>query len=145
MKISSRGRYGLRLMIELAARYGSGPTLVDLLAKKEEISANYIHVLMGSLKSAGLVRSVRGPNGGYALSRPPSTITAFDVISVMEGKTIAADCVVNPDFCARAKHCPTRPLWCEVADGIVSSLKGVTLAKLAEKNTPIDMQTAYSI
>jgi Rrf2 family protein len=90
MKVSTRGRYGLRVMIELAAQYGNGPVLVDGIAKNQEISGKYIHVIVSGLRSAGLVRSVRGPNGGYELTRSPSRITALDVISALEGKSAPA-------------------------------------------------------
>jgi Rrf2 family protein len=131
MKISTKGRYGLRVMVELAARFGRGPVLVEDIAKSQGISSKYIHVLVAGLKSAGLVRAVRGPNGGYQLTRSPANITAQDVISALEGKSAPVPCVADSSFCPRADRCAARDVWCEVAAAVDGVLANITLEQLA--------------
>lgn len=132
MRMSTKGRYGLRIMLELAIRYGHGPVAVETIAESQGISANYIHLLTGSLKSAKLLRSVRGPKGGYELSSPPSTITALDVLTAAEGGALV-ECVGLPSICDASDVCVTRELWCEVSSAMESALEGRTLEQLAAR------------
>jgi Rrf2 family protein len=132
MKMSTKGRYGLRAMVSLAGHYGDGPVPVDTIAEEQDLSPSYAHVLLGSLKSARLVRSVRGPNGGYELTRKPTEITAYDVVTVLEGETKLVECVGHPGDCDRSSACATRSLWCQVAASVNDVLKSTTLATLAE-------------
>ena len=133
MKMSTKGRYGLRVMIELAARYGHGPVLVETIATSQGISGKYIHVLVSGLRAAGLVRTVRGPSGGYELARKPSTVSAFDVISALEGRNAPVNCVLEASCCSRATRCAARDLWCEIAAAVDGVLSGVTLDRLAAR------------
>jgi len=130
MQVSSKGRYGLRVMIELASQFGNGPVLVDEIAKKQEISGKYIHVIVSGLKSAGLVRSVRGPNGGYELTRAPSRITALDVISALEGKSAPAKCVLDSSSCSRSGNCASRDVWCQIASLVDVALSALSLEQI---------------
>jgi Rrf2 family protein len=132
-------------MVELAIRHGSGPVLVTALAESQGISANYIHVLMGGLKTAGLVRSLRGPNGGYELTRKPEDISAFDVVSALEGDTVPVECVSDPGCCPRSAHCVTRDMWCRIAASADEILKSQTLAQLAESQCSQDHHLTYTI
>ncbi len=132
MKMSTKGRYGLRVMIELATHYGHGPMLVETISKNQGISGKYIHVLVGGLHEAGLIRTVRGPAGGYELTKKPSAITALDVIAALEGKTAPVDCVVDVAFCERATRCAAQDVWCEVAAAIDRALSSFTLDRLAK-------------
>ena len=145
MKMSTKGRYGLRLMVSLAEHYGDGPVPVGTVVQEQGITSNYIHVLMGGLRTAGLVRSTRGPNGGYELTRRPGEITAFDVVAVLEGETMPADCVAEPGTCPRAEACPTRDVWCQVAASVNDVLKGLTLETLAEKRRGLSETPNYCI
>lgn len=145
MKVSTKGRYGMRIMVELAVRYGSGPVLVTALAESQGISANYIHILMGGLKTAGLVRSLRGPNGGYELARKPEDITAQDVVLALEGETVPAECVSDPGCCPRSAHCVTRDMWCRIAASADEILKSQTLAQLAESQCRHEHDLTYTI
>lgn len=133
MRMSTKGRYGLRLMVSLATHYGDGPVGVDTVVDEQGISANYIHVLMGGLKTAGLVRSIRGPNGGYELARSPAEITAFDIVTVLEGDIMPVECVTEPSSCPRAATCPTREVWRQVSDSMDGVLKGLTVEALVQK------------
>ncbi|MFA4873911.1 MAG: Rrf2 family transcriptional regulator [bacterium] len=133
MKISTKGRYGLRAMLELAIGFGNGPVMVETIAANQGISGKYIHNLMMGLKSAGLVRAIRGPKGGYVLSRQPSRITALDVIESLEGKILLADCVANTGSCARAERCAAQDVWKDAAAAMKNVFSGVTLEELATK------------
>lgn len=134
MKMSTKGRYGLRVMIELAARHGQGPVGVDTIAKSQGISGKYIHILMGNLRTAGLARAVRGPGGGYELAKPPSSLTALDVVQALEGKSAPVDCVMDAGHCRRAERCPSRQVWCEVGAAVDRVLSRFTLARLAARH-----------
>jgi Rrf2 family protein len=133
MKVSTKGRYGLRIMVELAVRYGSGPVLVTSIARNQDLPQKYVHVLVGGLKAAGLVTAVRGPNGGLELARDPSRITPLDVVEALEGRLSAVDCTSDPDTCARAGDCVARDVWCDLARAMEASLRRRTLADLAEQ------------
>ena len=133
MKMSTKGRYGLRLMVDLAAHHGNGPLLVETIAERQGISSKYIHVLLAGLKTAGLVRATRGPHGGVQLARPPSAITALEVVEAMEGRSAPTDCVLDQHSCNRATNCVIREVWCQVADAVNGVLGGLTLADLARR------------
>ena len=146
MKMSTKGRYGLRVMIELACRYGQGPVLVDAIERNCGISGKYIHQIMLSLKYAGMVRTVRGPHGGYELVKKPSEVTALDVITILEGSVDPVECVSCPSVCGRASDCVTRDLWEEVGSAIRSVLSSVTLEALcARQALPPDQGFSFCI
>ncbi|AJS57554.1 cysteine metabolism transcriptional regulator CymR [Paenibacillus sp. IHBB 10380] len=123
MKISTKGRYGLTIMMELAARFGEGPTSLKSIAEKNQLSEHYLEQLIAPLRNAGLVKSIRGAYGGYILFREPASITAGDVIRVLEGPISPVDFTEEDD---PAK----RDLWLRIRDGIASALDSTTLADL---------------
>jgi Rrf2 family transcriptional regulator, cysteine metabolism repressor len=146
MKMSTKGRYGLRVMMELANHYGCGPTPVDTIARNQGISGKYIHILVMGLRSAGLVRTLRGPNGGYELTRAPHAITALDVVTALEGKNAPVECVVDTAFCPRTNGCAARDVWCDVAAAIDDVLAGLTLEELASRQrVSTEEQPSYYI
>jgi len=133
MKVSTKGRYGLRIMVELAVHHGSGPVAVTTIAQNQQLPGKYIHVLVGGLKAAGLITAVRGPNGGLELAREPRSITPLDVVEALEGRLSGADCTLDPAACGRAAECVTRDVWAELARAMEVSLRSHTLADLAER------------
>ena len=133
MKVSTKGRYGLRIMVELAAQHGSGPTQVATIAQNQELPAKYIHVLVGGLKAAGLVTAVRGPNGGLELAREPARITALDVVEALEGRLSAVEGALDPALGGNAGECVTGDVWDEMAAAMEEVLRRHTLADLAER------------
>ena len=146
MKVSAKGRYGLRVMMELAGHYGQGPMPVDAIAKNQDISGKYIHVLVMGLRSAGLVRAVRGPSGGYELTKTPSSITALDVVSALEGRSTPAECVADASSCPRAGACAARDVWCDVASAVDGVLSGLTLQQLvARQHAKAEESPSYCI
>jgi Rrf2 family protein len=130
MKISTRGRYGLRAMLELARCHGGAPVLMSVLAERESLSRKYLHTLLTALKEAGLVRSVRGAGGGFLLTRAPSKIRLSEVLHALEGSLCLVDCVADERACSRAERCTARRVWAELSETIESVLEGVSLEDL---------------
>lgn len=134
MKISTRGRYGLRIMIDLALHAGEGLVLLRDIAARQEVSEKYLWQLIVPLKAAGLVASVRGSHGGYRLARDPSQITLRDIICTLEGPLSVVECVQYPDACSRSETCVSRDVWTEVSDKIRDILQSLTLADMVERS-----------
>ncbi|MCU6791511.1 transcriptional regulator, BadM/Rrf2 family [Paenibacillus sp. 1_12] len=123
MKISTKGRYGLTIMMELASRYGEGPTSLKSIAEKHQLSEHYLEQLVAPLRNAGLVKSIRGAYGGYILSKLAEDISAGDVIRVLEGPISPVDFTEEDD---PAK----RDLWVRIRDSIATVLDSTTLKDL---------------
>lgn len=133
MRFSTRARYGLRAMVELAMNYSpEQPTPLVRVATSQGISEGYLEQLMTFLRKGGLVRSVRGPQGGYLLTRHPSKITAGEVIRCLEGPIGPTGCVSedDPEICQRFAACITRVLWERVRESIASVVDNTTLEDL---------------
>jgi Rrf2 family cysteine metabolism transcriptional repressor len=130
MKLSTKGRYGVRLMIDLAIHYGEGPVLLREIAKREEISEKYLSNLVNPLKARGLVEATRGVHGGYVLGKRPVEITMKEIVEVLEGSLCLVDCVEKPAVCDRVEFCVARDLWSEAAQGIGRILGNYTLADM---------------
>jgi Rrf2 family protein len=133
MKVSTKGRYGLRVMMELASCFGQGPVQAGTIADKQDISGNYIHILLGGLKAAQLVRAVRGASGGYELTRDPRKITVLDVVQALEGHGWPVACVDHGEGCPRSKTCAARDVWGELADAMEKVLSGISLEQLVKR------------
>jgi Rrf2 family protein len=135
MRVSTRGRYGLRAMLELARSFGDAPVVMADLAEREGLSRKYLHTLLTGLKAAGLARSVRGAGGGFVLAREPSEIKLKEVLSALEGSLCLVDCVADERACDRANGCTARGVWQELSGVIESMLDSITLADViaAEK------------
>ncbi|MDO3409028.1 Rrf2 family transcriptional regulator [Saccharibacillus sp. CPCC 101409] len=123
MKISTKGRYGLTIMMELAGRYGEGPTSLKSIAEKNSLSEHYLEQLIAPLRNGGLVKSIRGAYGGYILSRDPDTVTAGEIIRVLEGPISVVDFAEEDD---PAK----RDLWKRIRDSIADVIDSTTLGDL---------------
>lgn len=130
MKLSTKGRYGVRLMIDLAGHYGEGPVLLREIARRQEISEKYLSNLINPLKAAGLVEATRGVNGGYVLGKPPAEISMHEIVQVLEGSLSLVDCVEKPALCSRASHCASYDLWREAAQSLAQVLGKYTLADM---------------
>ena len=133
MKLSTRTRYGLRAILELAENYGQGPLRLRIIAERQEISVKYLEQLMAVLKSAGIVRSLRGPNGGYVLAKSPNEIRVSDCFNCLEGPVITSECVGNSSFCHRATDCIARGLWIDVQNTVTELLRSITLQSLIDR------------
>ncbi len=133
MKISTKGRYGTRALLELALRDGKTPILLRDIASEQEISLSYLEHVISPLIAGGILRSTKGPRGGISLNRKPSEIKMSEVIRLLEGSVAPADCVDNPDICDRASSCVTRDIWCELKDVMSSVLESTTLQDLVDR------------
>ena len=133
MKLSTRTRYGMRAILELAENDGGSPLQIKIIAQRQDISIKYLEQLMAILKSAGFIRSIRGAKGGYALAKPPSQIKLSDVFNALEGTVTTAKCVENKNYCARAADCVTRQVWTEVQWAIINVLQSITLQDLVDR------------
>lgn len=131
MKLSTRARYGVRLMISLAEKFGEGPVFLKDIAVEQGISEKYLSLIVIPLRSAGLVFSTRGAYGGYTLAREPQKISLKEVVDILDGETCLADCVREPSSCSRTDICPTRDIWQAVGEKISETLGEVMLDQLA--------------
>ena len=139
MKLSTRGKYGLYAMIYLAQHAGEGPQSLRAIAELG-LPAPYLEQLLGSLRRAGLVTSVRGAQGGYRLSRPAREITARHIIEAMEGPLSLSECVGEPEnVCPRGSHCAARGLWAYLTDEINGLLSSITLTDMVNQNIKGEM------
>jgi Rrf2 family cysteine metabolism transcriptional repressor len=132
MRLSTKGRYGVLAMYELARRYGEGPVSIKEIAEVQDFSNAYMEQLFASLKKAGLIMSMRGARGGYQLARKPEQITVGEIMDALEGPIELSDCVGGPQgyVCARSDVCVTRSLWKEVQDSIRAVIDHRTLEDL---------------
>jgi len=133
MRLSTRSRYGVRAMVDLALYYGQGNVLLKDIAKRQEISDKYLEHLLTSLKVAGLVKSIRGAHGGYLLAKPPAQIRLSQVIKVLEGSIAPVECVDDPKTCPRTELCVTRDVWREIKKAMDEILESISLKDLVER------------
>lgn len=138
MKLSTRGRYGVRAMLELALQQGGGPTALQELAQRQGISAKYLEQLLIPLKAAGLVNSVRGAKGGYMLAAAPDMITLYDIVKTLEGPLAVVECVNDPDSCDRVGGCTVHLVWGEMSQLLMNYLSNYTLAQLASQQREME-------
>ena len=133
MKISTKARYGMRAMVELAKAYPDAALSVKEVAARQRLSVKYLEQIMAPLKASGLVKAVRGSNGGYVLTHPPTSVLLSQIYTALEGAPAVVDCVEDEGLCGYAGTCPTRGVWCEVNNAIVKVLESITLADLVER------------
>lgn len=138
MRLSTRARYGTRLMLELALNFNQGTVFLKDIAKKEEISEKYLSQLVIPLKASGLISSSRGAHGGYRLAKPPSQITLMEIVQMLEGNLSLVECVKNPSICSRVSKCATRDIWGKLDEKISDVLSSVTLEDLVSSQKEIN-------
>ncbi|HAG08887.1 MAG TPA: AsnC family transcriptional regulator, partial [Desulfotomaculum sp.] len=131
-KLSTKARYGIRALLDIAQHNLEGPVLLREIAKRQDISRNYLEQILISLKAAGFVRSERGNRGGFILAKNPSEIRLDQAVQVLEGKIALVECVDDPKVCPRTSFCPTHELWGEVTAAMNQVLKSKTLQDLLE-------------
>jgi len=140
MRLSARGQYGVRALVELARHYCHGPLPLQQIAQNQRISPSYLERVLRILRQSGLVQSVRGAHGGYYLAQAPQEITVGQVVRALEGPISPVDCVSegNPSPCEQVQHCSTRLAWLRLRDGIAAALDALTLADLIAETTSAD-------
>ena len=136
MKLSTRSRYGTRLMLDLAEHYQKGPLHLSTIALQQGISVKYLEQIIIPLKKADYIRSVRGPKGGHILAKPPAEITIGEIVALLEEGASLAECSDNPKVCERSSICLTRYLWQAAAQAIFDKLDSITLADVLKMAEP---------
>ena len=140
MKISTKGRYALKLMLDLAIHSGGKPVSLKDVAGRQLISDKYLEQIVTPLSRAGMVRSVRGAGGGYLLTRRPEEYTVGDILRPLEGDLAPVECATDTGFCHRCGECVTVALWQEIHRAVSQVVDNTTLADLVEQQKKLDMQ-----
>ncbi len=133
MRLSTKGRYGVRALVDVALNSDGGPVLLKDIAKRQEISAQYLEHLVAPLIRAGILRSIRGAKGGIALARPPEEIRLSRVIEILEGSVAPVECVDNAAICTRSDECVMRDVWSEIKAAVMGVLDSLTLKDLMDR------------
>lgn len=133
MKLSTRTRYGTRAMLDLALRHRSGPVSAREIARRQEVSTKYLESLLAMLRSAGLVRTVRGAKGGYMLARSPDGITLREIFDVLEGAEGFVHCTTDLNLCQRFETCVTQEVWGRLHTACMGILDATNLEDLAQR------------
>ncbi|MFP4027606.1 MAG: RrF2 family transcriptional regulator [Candidatus Brocadiia bacterium] len=134
MQFSTKMRYGTRALVELARAYPEDNLSVREIAERQDISAKYLEHIMAQLKTAGIVRSVRGIHGGYCLAQTPGDCHLSEVFEAVEGSAAPVECVDEPEVCPLKEKCTTRKTWAEVKEAIMEVLERTTLQDLLERD-----------
>lgn len=130
MKLSTRSRYGTRILLELARQSGDDPIQVSEISRQQKIPVKYLEQLIRTLKSADLITSVRGAKGGHILTRKPEKITLGFIVRLFEGQSELVECISTPDICQMADECRVRLAWKEATDALYEKLDAITIADL---------------
>lgn len=134
MKLSTKGRYGLKAMFELALHYGEGPVALRNIAESQDISEHYLEQLIAVLRKNGLATSVRGAQGGYLLNDEPKNITVGDVIRALEGDIAPSECVLDENLgkCVKEDFCVTKNVWVKIKNSINDVIDSITLQDMVD-------------
>ena len=133
MKISTKGRYALRLMVDLAMADSPNPVSLKDVAARQSLSDKYLEQIVTPLSHAGIVRSVRGAGGGYLLTRKPEEYTVGDILRPLEGDLAPVECATDASYCDRCNECVTLELWQDIHRAVSSVVDNTTLADLVER------------
>lgn len=143
MKLSTKGKYGLRAFIDLAVCGESEPVSLTCIAQRQDISVSYLEQLMAKLKKAGLVRSVRGVNGGYSIARPADEISVGDVLRALEGDLVPVECAgIDNDsstYCSSSSQCVSKIVWKRINDSINDTVDSIYIGELVRESKTINI------
>ena len=131
MKLSTKGRYGVKAMVDLAIHHGEKPVSIKIISQRQDISEYYLEQLFSPLRRAGLIKSIRGAQGGYILNKLPEEIKVSDVMNVLEGPIEISECV-DTGNCDNSECCATRLLWTKIKDSIDEVMENITLKDIVE-------------
>lgn len=133
LRLSTKGQYGVRAMFEIAKGYPERPVTVREISERQEVSVPYLEQILNKLRKAGLIKSVKGPGGGYVLSRGPGQISIRAILNELEGPVALTSCLIPGEGCARVDGCVTHLLWKSLGAKIEAFLETITLKDLIEK------------
>ena len=134
MKLSTRSRYGARILVDLARHNGQGPVQIGEISKRQDISVKYLEQLIRPLKQASIVTSVRGPKGGHLLAKKPEEISLGQVVRLFEGQSELVECISNPELCSMSDDCQVRLAWKDATRVLYEKLDSTTIADLLNGN-----------
>jgi Rrf2 family iron-sulfur cluster assembly transcriptional regulator len=134
MKLSTRSRYGTRILLDLARHHDQGPVQIGEISKRQDISVKYLEQLIRPLKQAHLVTSVRGPKGGHLLAKKPEDITLGQIVRLFEGQSELVECISHPEKCSMAEDCRVRLAWQDATRVLYEKLDSTTIADLMNSN-----------
>lgn len=134
MKISTRGRYGLRALVDLAVHGGEETISLSSIAGRQQISVSYLEQLIPKLRNAGLVNSIRGAQGGYVLAKPANEISVGDVLRALEGDLRPVDCaeLIKDQECSGSDYCVTKYVWQKINDSINETVDNIMISELVD-------------
>ena len=133
MRLTTKGRYGLRAMFELAKDYGKGPVAIKTISERQHLSIHYLEQLLSKLRKSALIKSIRGPGGGYVLAKKPTQISVGDIVRTLEGPIALAKCIdesLMHNACEQVDDCVVRLMWKRVSMRIEEVLNGISLEDL---------------
>ena len=130
MKLSTRSRYGTRMILDIAQHHNGGPVQLGDIARRQKVSLKYLEQIIRLLKKANYIKSFRGSKGGHLLNKAPEEITVGEIVALLEGGTGLTRCAENPEICDRVDNCVTRYLWVEASNAIFDRLSTITFADL---------------
>lgn len=139
MKVSTKSRYGVAAMVDIAEHFGKGPVALRSVAERQQVSEHYLEQLMSNLRNAGFVRSIRGSQGGYVLAKKPADITVGDIVRAMEGPIAPVDCLLaekglNNPYCGKSGDCIRRNIWLKMGESITEALDSISLESLCKES-----------
>lgn len=134
MKLSTRSRYGTRLLLDVARHQEDGPVHLTEVAGRQDLPLKYLEQITIPLKRAGLMKSIRGPKGGYVLGRPAEDISLAEVVGLLEDGECLVDCLAQDDSCRHTATCATRLVWQEAGQALFDRLRRITLADLLKRD-----------
>ncbi len=139
MKLSTKARYGTRMVLDMAKHYDEGPVQIGDIAKRVDVSVKYLEQLIIPLKKAGYVESIRGPKGGHMLTKSPNEISIGEIVGLLEGGINLSECIENPDMCDKSEDCLTRSIWKEATKAMSDKLNSITLReRVRERGTSLN-------
>ncbi len=130
MKLTTKARYGVRLVLDIANNCSEGPVCLKDISKRQNISEKYLWQLVSRLQKAGYLNSVRGAGGGYVLAKQPEEITLLNVVEVLEGKVLLVECVANDKYCEMTNVCTVNEVWQEVSKKMSDCLDAINFKEL---------------
>ena len=132
MKLSTKGKYGLKAIFELSLNANEGPMPLNMIASRQKIPEQYLEQIFSTLKKSKLITSVRGAQGGYLLNKQPEEITVGDILTILEGPVALSQCIIDEGACENANDCSTRLVWEKLKKGIEDVLNSITLQDMID-------------
>ncbi|MCC3864848.1 Rrf2 family transcriptional regulator [Terrisporobacter petrolearius] len=132
MKLSTKGKYGLKAIFELSLHVNEGPMPLNMIASKQKIPEQYLEQIFSTLKKSKLITSVRGAQGGYLLNKAPDEVTVGDVLAILEGPVALSQCIIDEGVCENSNDCSTKLVWEKLKKGIEDVLNSITLQDMVD-------------